>query len=364
MTAEGHHVLRLDIGNPDLPPPDTVVDKLHQSAQDPTHHGYSGYRGIPEFRAAVARYYDRRFGIQLNPETEVLPLLGSKEGIVNLAMAYLDRGDIALVPDIAYPAYAMGARLANAEPAFYRMDPAHGYLPDLQSVPPATLTAAKLLWVNYPNNPTGATAETNDYADMVTFCREHDLLLASDNPYVEITYDGYTAGSALQAPDARSCTVEFMSLSKSYNMAGWRLGAAVGNADALKLLLQVKSNIDSGHFQPIYEAGIVALDDTTPEWLAQRNARYVSRRDRILNALPNIGLEATQTHASIYVWARVKEGDSTRYTDEALRDAHISIAPGSAYGPGGHDYVRISLGIPDESLDEALQRLTNWYSKR
>jgi len=364
MVLRGIDVISLDIGSPDLPPPQSVIEALAHSAHNANHHGYSGYKGVPSFRRAVARYYQSRFGVDLDPETEVLPLIGSKEGIVNLCLAYLDRGDTALVPDVGYPSYSMGTRLAGGDVHWVSVCEQGEYLPDVESIPVDILGNAKLLWVNYPNNPTGAIAELSFYQDLVEFCAEHDILLVSDNPYVDVTYDGYIAPSVLQAANAKRSAIEFMSCSKTYNMGGWRLGAAVGSAPALKILLQVKSNVDSGHFRPIYDAGTVALDETPPQWIEQRNCVYQSRRDRILEALPTIGLDAQKPKGSLYIWARVCDGDGASYVEEALQKAFVALAPGSAYGPGGTQYVRISLGVPDERLDIALDRLKRWYSSR
>ena len=288
MVAQGLDVISLDIGSPDLPPPQPVIDALNQSAQRPNNHGYSGYRGIPAFRQAVARYYQRRFGAVLDPDREVLPLIGSKEGIVNLSLAYLDRGDYALVPSVGYPSYSMGARLAGGSVHWLGFGNNGEYHPNTSDIPEDVLKNARLFWINFPNNPTGATAEISLYDNLVTFCREHDILLVSDNPYVDVTYDDYKAPSLLQSVDAMKCSIEFMSCSKTYNMGGWRLGAAVGNADVLKTLLQVKSNVDSGHFRPIYDAGIVALDETPQSWIDERNGVYAARRDRIIEILPYI----------------------------------------------------------------------------
>jgi LL-diaminopimelate aminotransferase len=334
MLSDGLDVISLDIGSPDLPPPQHVIEALAHSAQNPNHHGYSGYRGIPAFRQATADYYQRRFGVILDPEREVLPLIGSKEGIVNLCLAFLDRGDISLVPSIGYPSYSMGTRLAGAEVHWLSLEK-DSYLPNIQTVPSDTVTRAKLLWVNYPNNPTGATADLDFYNRAVKFCMENDILLVSDNPYMDVTYDNYKAPSALQVPKARECTVEFMSCSKTYNMGGWRLGAAVGNADVLKILLQVKSNVDSGHFRPIYDAGVAALNETSDEWINRRNYIYQSRRDQIFDVLSQIGLEAKKPKGSLYVWGRVLEGDGISYVNEALHKALLSLAPGDAYVPGG-----------------------------
>lgn len=363
MISKGIDVISLDIGSPDLPPPQPVINTLARSAQASNNHGYTGYRGSPPFRQAVSRYYARRFGVELDSEQEVLPLIGSKEGIVNLSLAYLDRGDIALVPDISYPSYSIGARLAGADVCWLPVNAQDGYQIDIASLSNFS-HQAKLLWVNYPNNPTGAVANIEFYGKLVDFCKMHDILLVSDNPYVDVTYDGYVAPSILQVPGAKDCAIEFMSCSKTYNMGGWRLGAAVGNAVALKKLLQIKSNVDSGHFRPIYDAGTVALDDTPQEWIDERNRVYQLRRDIVLNVLPSIGLEAQKPLGSLYVWASVLQGDGTTYVEEALQNAAVAFAPGAAYGPGGEQYVRISLGISDERLQIALDRLQKWHTSK
>ena len=364
LNAQGMDVIGLDIGSPDMPPPEIVIDALDKSIHHAGHHSYSGYKGTPSFCAAIARHYRERFGVTLDPNTQVLPLIGSKEGIVNLSLAYLDRGDIALVPNVGYPSYSLGAQLAGAEVYWLPVDGAGGYLPDFDAIPAEVLTRAKLLWVNYPSNPTGATAELDFYQRAVDFCSGHNILLASDNPYVDVTFDGYVAGSALQAKNALATAVEFMSFSKTYNMAGWRLGAAVGNAEGINTLLQIKSNTDSGHFEPIYDAGVIALEQVPRSWIDERNAVYQCRRDRILETLPRIGLSAEKTKGSLYVWAKVVEGDGGSYAEAALTNAHVSVAPGQIYGPGGIKYVRISLGTPDARLDEALVRLEKWYASR
>ncbi len=363
LTAQGVDIIRLDIGSPDMPPPVAVVDSLEHSARRAQTHGYAGYKGTPGIRAAVARYYKARFGVDLNPETQVLPLLGSKEGLVNLSLAFLDRGDLALMPDISYPAYEMGAYLAGAQICRIPQHPTT-YLPDLSAVPSDALRAAKILWVNYPNNPTGAVAELDFYRQCVAFCAAHNLLLASDNPYSDVCFDGYLAGSALQVSGAVDCTVEFMSFSKTFNMAGWRLGAAVGNAAALATLLQVKSNVDSGHFEAIYDAGITAVDTTSRAWIDERNRIYQERRDRTLALLPRIGLHADVPKGSLYLWAKVEDGDGGSYAEQALLATGVVFAPGAIYGPAGRNYVRISIAVEDQRLNEALGRLETWYAKR
>jgi LL-diaminopimelate aminotransferase len=366
LTVQGIDVINVDVGSPDLPPPPSVVEVLCASAARANTHGYSGYRGLPAFRRAVSEYYARRFGVSVDPERNVLPLLGSKEGIVNLCLAYLDRGDTAIVPDIGYPSYSMGAYLAGASATFVPVHEANGYRLDYDEIGRDALTNAKLLWINYPNNPTGAVATPDHYQQAVDFCREHNLLLASDNPYVEITYDGLPAPSVLQAVGGLDCAIEFVSFSKTYNMAGWRLGAAVGSTEVIETLLQVKSNVDSGHFIPIYEAGIEAIRNVPQSWIDARNAVYQRRRDRMLEALPRAGLDPFPAQGALYVWAAVQEEHMTGadYAEAALTAAHVSMAPGIIYGPGGDRFVRLSVCVPDDRLEQALDRLQTWYAGR
>lgn len=363
MKAAGKDVIRLDIGSPDMPPPGHVLEVLKASVSDPAHHGYGSYRGDPAFRKAVADYYQRRFGVTLDPNDEVLPLIGSKEGLINLALAFIDQGDAAIVPSISYPAYSMGTLMAGGYTIELPLDPAHGYRPDYAAITD-DLSRAKLLWLNYPNNPTSAVADLPLYEEAVAFCRAHHLLLCSDNPYAEVVFDGYISPSALQVAGAKDCTVEFMSLSKMYNMAGWRLGACVGNAEALEELLIIKSNIDSGHFRAVYDAGAAALNHTPDAWLKARNAHYQARRDRIWAMLAEIGLEAFKSSGSLYIWARTLDGNDQWYCERALEDALVALTPGEMYGKAAHGYVRFSLGVEDKRLDEALDRLRTWYRSR
>ena len=358
LNAQGHEIIRLDMGVPDGPPPPAVIEALVELARNPAHHTYMPYSGTPPFRRAVARYYEQRFGIRLDPDTQVLPLLGSKEGLAHLCLAYLNPGDLVLVPSLAYPSYERGSIMAGAEIYRVRLDPAQGFLPDLTAIPAEIADRAKLLFVNYPNNPTGAIASKDDYRRISEFCAQHEIQLISDNPYVELTFDGCQAGSALEVDP--TC-VEFMSFSKAFNMSGWRLGAAVGNRDMLKMLLTMKSNIDSAHFRAVYDAGIAALEQTSPEWAVERNAIYQRRRDKVMEALPVIGLQAAVPQGAMYVWARALDGDGLRYTTSALDKARVSLTPGLGFGPDGQEYVRFSLGIADDQLMAALDRLADWY---
>ncbi len=364
LNAKGFDVINLDIGSPDMPPPEVVVEALVKSARNPEHHSYGGYKGTAEFREAIALYYQQRFGVTIDPERQVMPLLGSKEGIVNLSLAYLDRGDMALMSEISYPSYGIGAHLAGAESCLLPFVEGSDYLPNLDVVPPEVLSRAKMLWIDYPNNPTGAVAELDFYQRAVDFCNQHNLLLASDNPYVDVTYDGFVAGSALQAKDAINCTVEFISFSKTYNMAGWRLGAAVGSTEGISTLSRLKTNMDSGHFRPIHDAGVVAIEQVSREWIDQRNAIYQRRRDQILETLPQIGLSARKPKGSLYVWAKVENGNGASYAENALMNAHVSLAPGEIYGAAGKNFVRMSVGTADARLDEALHRLKQWYKTK
>jgi LL-diaminopimelate aminotransferase len=353
----GVDVIRLDIGNPDMPPPDDVVEALCRSAHQPDHHGYPGYRGLPALREAIAGYYERRFGVTLDPETQVVPLIGSKEGIVNVALACLDPGDLALVPDPGYAPYTMGTALVGAEIYTFPLLPERGFLPDLEAIPAAVADRAVLMWLNYPNNPTGGTADLDFFAQAVDFARRHGLLLCHDAPYCDVTYDGYVAPSLLQVDGASEVTVEFNSLSKTCNMAGWRVGMAVGNASALAALAQVKSNVDSGLFRPLQEAAIRALS-VAPAWLTARNDVYRERLETIVEALRATGMEASRPRATLYAWARLPPGwTSETFARTLLERTGVSVAPGSFFGPGGEGYVRVSATAPTARIREAAVRL-------
>jgi LL-diaminopimelate aminotransferase len=353
----GLDVIRLDIGSPDLPPPADVIEALSQSARQPDSHGYPGYRGIPELRQAVADYYGRRFGVELDADSQVVPLIGSKEGIVNLALACLDPGDLVLVPDPGYAPYTMGAALAGGEVASFPLLAENDFLPDLDAIPAETADQAVLMWLNYPNNPTGATADLAFFARAVDFARQHDLLLCHDTPYCDVTYGDYQAPSLLQVPGADDVAIEFNSLSKTANMAGWRVGMAVGNAEALAALAQVKSNVDSGIFRPLQEATVRALE-ATPEWLASRNATYGERMDIVVDALDTVGMAVKRPRATLYAWARVPEGwKAEAFAQSLLENTGVALAPGTFFGPSGEGYVRLSVTAPTERVREAMARL-------
>jgi len=357
LRAQGVDVIRLDIGSPDMPPNDEIIEALARSACRPDGHGYAGYYGLPKLRQAIADYYARRFGVDLDPEGEVLTLIGSKEGLANLSLAFLDPGDLALVPDPAYPTYELGAYMAGGTTHRFPLLAEREFLPDLAAIPVEVARQAKLLWLSYPNNPTGAVATLEFLAEAVAFAREHDLLLCHDAPYCEVTYEGYRPPSLLQVEGAKEIAIEFNSFSKTYNMAGWRIGMVVGNGAAIKSLAQVKTNVDSGIFTAIQEAAAVALTgDQT--WLEGRNAIYQERRDIIVEGLAAVGIKARKPLATLYIWAEVPEGySSTGFADKLLTEQGVSFAPGSAYGECGEGYLRISVGMATRRVREAMERL-------
>lgn len=357
LRAGGKDVIRLDIGSPDQPPAPPIIESLYKSAQDSTHHGYAGYFGTPELRKALTDYYARRFGVTLDPKTQVVPLIGSKEGIFNLAWAYVDPGDVVLVPDPGYPTYTAGALLAGGQVVRVPLSAERGWLPDLHAIPPDVLARTKLMWLNYPNNPTTTCATLDFFVSVVEFARQHRFLLVHDNPYADVTFDGYVAPSLLQVPGASELAIEFNSLSKSHNMGGWRVGMALGNADAVNALSRLKTNIDSGIFRAIQDAAVEALMGDQ-EWLSERNDVYARRRDIVLEALPRAGMRAETPKATIYVWASVPSGyTSADFCNRLLEETGVSITPGPAFGAQGEGYVRISLGQKTERIAEAMERL-------
>jgi LL-diaminopimelate aminotransferase len=357
LAAEGLDIIRMDIGEPDAPPPAFIIDELEKQSRHPKKHGYAGYGGTPELKQAIASYYQRRFGVELDPVSETLPLLGSKEGLANIALAWLDPGDLAIVPDPGYPTYQMGAKMAGAEVYFTPLERRLGWLPDLEAIPAEVASRARLLWVSYPNNPTGAIAPFSFYEEAVAFCRRHDILLCSDLPYADVTFDGYDAPSVLAVPDAKEVTLEFNSLSKSHHMAGWRVGMAVGNAVAVKALLQIKSNVDSGIFRPVQDAATVALNSDSG-WMVARNEIYRQRRDLVLETIRSIGMVAETPQAGLYIWALPPEGyGSQEFADKVLLETGVSFTAGDAYGPSGVGYIRISLGTETAKIEEAMARV-------
>jgi LL-diaminopimelate aminotransferase len=359
LRLAGADVINLDAGSPDMPPTAELIETLKNSADDPTRHGYGGYAGQPHLRQAIAAYYQRRFGVEL-ADDELLPLIGSKEGLVNLHLAWLDPGDLSLVPDPGYPSYAFAPLLAGGRVERFPLLPERGWLPDFNLIPAESARAARMLWLNYPNNPTGATATLDQLAEAVDFCRRYDILLCHDAPYVDVTFDDYRAPSILQLPGAKEIAIEFNSLSKTYNMAGWRVGMAVGYRVAIEALARVKTQIDSGLARPVQDMAAAALNGNQ-SWLAERNAIYQERRDLCLAALQQLGLQAVRPRGALYVWFQAPAGyTSLQFHTRLLEKAHISVTPGHIYGANGEGWMRICLAIKTDRLRQALARLTSY----
>jgi LL-diaminopimelate aminotransferase len=360
--AAGIDVISLGIGDPDQPTYPHVVEAMQEAVANPAYHQYPSNRGRDEFRAAFAEFYNRRFGVEIDPNGEVIPAIGAKECIYNLCFAFLDPGDVALASDPGYPVYTGGPILAGAEAELLPLVPELGFAPDLDAVPADVAARARLMFVNYPNNPTGAIVPDGFFEQVVAFAREHEILVVHDNAYSETTYDGYVAPSFLATPGAKEVGVEVFSLSKGYNMTGWRCAAILGNAEAIQTYWRLKTNVDSGLFEAIQMAGVAALEGPG-EPLEQMNETYARRRDLVVSALAEIGVDVASPKGTIYVWAPVPEGHtSTSFCELVLEEAAVVISPGSMYGPSGEGFFRIALTAPDERIEEAVERMREHLS--
>jgi LL-diaminopimelate aminotransferase len=358
--AQGIDVISFGIGDPDIPTPENVVEKLRETALDSPNHRYPETDGLPEFRQAVADWYQRRFGISVHPDKETLPLIGAKEGIGHAALCFIEPGDIALVPDPGYPVYSVGTWFAGGECHWMPLLEENGWMPDLDAIPDDVADKARVIWLNYPNNPTGAIADAGYFAKVVDFAKAHDIAVMHDASYSEVAFDGYRPISFLETPGAIDVGVEFHSLSKSYNMTGWRLGMAVGNEDIISALMVIKSNLDSGVPNAIQYMGMEAME-MSQDAIDERNAIYEHRRDRVVQTLRDIGLDAIPPKASLYVWTRIPEGfTSAEFTALLLDEADIVVTPGNGYGEYGEGYIRLSLTINDEDMEKGLARLSEW----
>jgi LL-diaminopimelate aminotransferase len=358
VQARGVDVISLGIGDPDLPTPPHIVASLERAAREPKNHRYPDYEGLEAFRRAAADWIQRRFGASFDPAREVCALIGSKEGIANFSTAIVDPGDIVLIPDPGYPVYFSGCAFAGGEPYFVPLRKQNHFRPDFAEIPAEVARRAKLLWLNYPNNPTAATVERAFFDDAVRFCLRNNIILAHDCAYSEIAFDGYRAPSVFESDRARECAVEFHSLSKTFSMTGWRVGFAVGNAELVGALGRVKTNVDSGVFQAVQEAAITALEGDDGDKLAEYCAIYKERRDLLVGALRARGLDCALPRATFYVWAQVPEGyTSVSFTERVLKEAGVVITPGSGFGKGGEGFVRFALTVGSERLAEAVDRL-------
>jgi LL-diaminopimelate aminotransferase len=354
---EGIDVISLGIGDPDTPTFRYIVEAMREAVGDPSTHKYPSNRGRPEFREAFADFYLQRFGVEIDPVNEVIPAIGAKECIYNLCFAFLDPGDVALASDPGYPVYTGGPVLAQAEAYLLPLQPSLGFAPDLDAIPGPVLDAARLLFVNYPNNPTGAVVPDGFFERVVDLAREHQILVVHDNAYSEVTYDGYVAPSFLAAPGAKEVGVEVFSLSKGFNMTGWRCAAILGNPEAIRTYWRLKTNVDSGLYEAVQLAGAAALRGPRKH-IDEMCSIYERRRDLVVDALRTIGVEVEAPKGTIYVWAPVPQGQtSASFAELVLDKAAVVVSPGSMYGPSGEGYFRISLTTPDELLSEAVERL-------
>ena len=359
LRAEGVDVISLGIGDPDLPAPAAVVEALQEAAARPENHRYPSNRGLAAFRDAVAAFYVERFGVAIDPATEVIPVLVCKEGVAHLALACLDPGDVCLSPDPGYPPYTSGPVFAGAEVHYLPLEEENGFAPDLTAVPPERATAANLLFFNYPNNPTGAVAPEGFFERAVAFAREHDLIAVHDASYTEIAFDGYRPPSFLATAGAKDVGAEIFSLSKGWNMTGWRVGWIAGNPEVVERYRQLKTNLDSGMFDALQHAGVAALT-AARDFPAEMSEVYRRRRDLMVDALAAIGLPSEPPRATPYIWIRVPNGhDSASFTELVLEQAGVIVSPGPSFGASGEGYVRISLTVPDERLEEAAGRIAS-----
>jgi len=358
--AEGVDIVTFGIGDPDLPTPPNILAALHQAADDPANHRYPESEGLPEVRQAISDWYERRFEVRFDPLKETLPLIGSKEGIAHIALCFIDPGDIALMPDPGYPVYEIGTMFAGGES--YKLDCTResGWKPDLDAIPSDIAHKAKVLWLNYPNNPTGAVADLDYFARVVAWAKKYDVAVLHDNPYCDVAYDGYKPVSIFQVPGARDVAVEFNSWSKIYNMTGWRIGMVVGNGQMVDALMRVKSNIDSGIPQAVQRMAIEAVYGPQ-DCIDEHNAIYQRRRDRIVEVLRKCGLDVDTPKASLYVWAKLPAGvTSADYAARLIDETGVVVTPGRGYGINGEGYIRLSVTTPDDRLEEGMRRLEAW----
>jgi LL-diaminopimelate aminotransferase len=355
----GIDVISLGIGDPDRPTPALIVEAMQEAVTEPGTHQYPSNRGRADFRAAIRDFYERRFDVVLDSESEIIPAIGAKEAIFNLNLAFLDPGDYALAADPGYPVYTGGPWLAGAEPVLMALDPEHGFVPDLAAIDEDVARRTKLMYLNYPNNPTGAIVPDGFFERVVEFAKAYDILVVHDMAYSEIVFDGYRAPSFLATPGAKDVGIEVFSLSKGYNMTGWRCAFVVGNAEALETYWRLKTNIDSGQFEAVQLAGVAALSPDADAEVASMVELYRRRRDLVCDGLREIGIQVRRPHATIYVWAPIPSGfeSSAAYAEHVLEEAAVIVSPGSIYGPAGEGWFRISLTTPDERLAEAVGRL-------
>ena len=355
---EGRDIIDLGIGDPDQPTPGHIIEALYKASQDAANHRYALDQGMPILRQAIAEWYKRRFGVELNPDNEVLPLIGSKEGIAHLPLAFLNDGDYSLIPDPCYPPYKGGTIFAGGKIHLMPLQESNAFLPDLKKISGQIRKKAKLIYINYPNNPTGATAGKDFYRKVVEFAKKNKIIVVSDLAYSEMAYDGYKPSSFLEIEGAGDVAIEFHSLSKTYNMTGWRVGFACGNKELVAGLAKVKSNIDSGIFSAVQLAGVAAIEGPQ-EHISNMCQLYQLRRDALVNGLRSLGWQVNSPKATFYVWIRIpKKIDSIKFSALLLDKADIVVTPGTGFGKYGEGYIRMALTVSRERIEEAVQRIS------
>ena len=356
LRKEGKEIINMAIGSPDLPPPDAVITALNETANTKGAHQYQSYQGIPELREAIANFYLKHYCVSLNPNQEILPLMGSKEGIMHISMAFLNKGDSVLIPDPGYPSYASVSNLMQANIISYNLSASNNWLPNYKEIEKQDLTGVKMMWLNYPHMPTGTNATKEHFTKAVAFAKKHDIMLVNDNPYSFILNDN--AISLLETEDARDVAIELNSLSKTFNMAGWRVGMVVGKGEIIKSILQVKSNMDSGMFLGIQKGAVEALN-SSKDWFKELNKAYTKRRKIVWEIFDILGCYYNKESAGLFVWAKLPTGRSAmEYTDQLLKEKEVFMTPGSIFGKNGKDYIRASLCVSEADLNTVLQRLT------
>jgi len=359
VQAKGVDVIDLGVGDPDLPTPPHIVEAGKRALEKPENHHYPSSVGMMAFREAVVSWFKARFGVELDPASEVVTLIGSKEGIAHFPLAFVNPGDVVLVPTPAYPVYHIGTLFAGGETYYLPLTAENDFKPDLKSIPEDVLSRARILWINYPNNPTTAVVSREWFSEVVAFAKEHNLIVAHDAAYTELYFDGYVPPSILEVPGAKEVAIEFHSLSKTYCMTGWRIGFAVGNPELVKGLTTVKNNVDSGCFQAIQEAGIAALTGSQ-DCVAEHRRIFDERRQVMLEGLKKLGFEVYPPKATFYLWVKVPEGyTSADFCARVLKEAGIVVTPGNGFGDPGEGYFRIALTVGKERLEEALSRLAS-----
>ena len=356
LRKEGKQIINMAIGSPDLPPPDAVIKALNETANTKGAHQYQSYQGIPELREAIANFYLKHYCVSLNPNQEILPLMGSKEGIMHISMAFLNKGDSVLIPDPGYPSYASVSNLMQANIISYNLSASNNWLPNYKEIEKQDLTGVKMMWLNYPHMPTGTNATKEHFKEAIAFAKKHDIMLVNDNPYSFILNDNPI--SLLETEGARDVAIELNSLSKTFNMAGWRVGMVVGKGEIIKSILQVKSNMDSGMFLGIQKGAVEALN-CSEEWFKELNKTYTKRRKIVLEIFDILGCSYNKESAGLFVWAKLPKGRSANeFTDQLLKEKDVFMTPGSIFGKNGKDYVRASLCVSEADLDTVLERLT------